>query len=152
RICSAPKASRSRERTPGTAASRIESRIDATSAPARRRPSSSPWCSMVMAGAGALLERLEAQALGTCVVAEAALLVVLVLAVVALEELHVRVALEGEDVGGDAVQEPAVVGDHEGVAREFEQRVFQRAQGLDVQVVGGFVEQQHVAALQQGLG
>src|SRR3546814_6178788 len=42
--------------------------------------------------------------------------------------------------------------DHERVARELEQRVFQRAQGLDVEVVGRFVEQQHVAALQQGLG
>src|SRR3546814_7508650 len=63
-----------------------------------------------------------------------------------------RVALEGEDVGGDAVQEPAVVRDHEGVARELEQRVFERAQGLDVEVVGRFVEQQHVAALQQRLG
>src|SRR5690606_30462089 len=76
-----------------------------------------------------LLERLEAQALGTRVVAKAALLVFLVLAVVALEELHVRVALEGQDVGGDAVQEPAVMADHEGVARELQQRVFKRAQG-----------------------
>src|SRR3546814_10864942 len=52
----------------------------------------------------------------------------------------------------DAVQEPAVMRDHERVARELEQRVFQRAQGRDVEVVGRFVEQQHVAALQQGLG
>src|SRR5690606_635305 len=49
-------------------------------------------------------------------------------------------------------QEPAVMADDEGVARELQQRVFQRAQGLDVEVVGRFVEQQHVAALQQGLG
>src|SRR3546814_2717245 len=52
----------------------------------------------------------------------------------------------------DAVQEPAVMRDHERVARELKQRVFQRAQGLDVEVVGRFVEQQHVAALQQRLG
>src|SRR4249919_1187452 len=84
--------------------------------------------------------------------AEAALLVFLVLAVVAREEFHVRVALEGEDVGGDAVEEPAVMGNHHHAAGELEQRVFQRAQGFDVEVVGGFVEQQHVAALQQGLG
>ena len=32
------------------------------------------------------------------------------------------------------------------------ERVFERAQRFDVQVVRGFVEQQHVAALQQGLG
>src|SRR3546814_20013974 len=52
----------------------------------------------------------------------------------------------------DAVKEPAVMRDHERVARELKQRVFQRAQGLDVEVVGRFVEQQHVAALQQRLG
>src|SRR5690606_35727889 len=89
---------------------------------------------------------------GAGVVAEAALLVLFVLAVVALEELHVRVALERQDVGGNAVEEPAIVRDHEGVARELQQRVFQCAQGLDVEVVGRFVEQQDVAALQQGLG
>src|SRR5690606_24319933 len=78
-----------------------------------------------------LLQCLEAEAVGAGVVAEAALLVFLVFAVIALEELHVRVALEGEDVRGDAVQEPAIVGNHEGVARELQQRVFQRTQGLD---------------------
>ena len=83
--------------------------------------------------------------------AEAALLVFLVLAVVALVELHVRVAFEGDDVRGDAVQEPAVMRDDQGAARELQQRVFERAQGFDVEVVGRFVEQQHVAALQQGL-
>src|SRR5688572_25078752 len=100
-----------------------------------------------------LLQRLVAQAVRRRALgAEAALLVFLVLAVVAREELHVRVALEGEDVGGDAVEEPAVMGDHHDAARELEQRVLERAQRLDVQVVGGLVEQQHVAALQQGLG
>ena len=63
-----------------------------------------------------------------------------------------RVAFERQDVGRDAIQEPAVMRDDEGVARELQQRIFQRTQGFDVQVVGRFVEQQHVATLQQGLG
>src|SRR5690606_2328419 len=42
-----------------------------------------------------LLQRLEAQPLRAGVVAHAALLVFLVFAVVALEELHVRIPLEG---------------------------------------------------------
>ena len=46
----------------------------------------------------------------------------------------------------DAVKEPAVVRDHEHIAREFEDRILQRAQRLDVEVVRWFVEQQHVAA------
>src|SRR5690554_5177140 len=99
-----------------------------------------------------LLQRLEPKPLRTGVVAHAALLVFLVFAIVALEELHVRITLERQDVGRDAVQEPAVMADHEGVARELQQRVFKRPQGLDVEVIGRFVEQQHVAALQQGLG
>src|SRR5659263_783667 len=36
-------------------------------------------------------------------------------------------ALPGEDVGGDAVEEPAVVGDDHGTAGELEQRVLQGA-------------------------
>src|SRR5690606_9755490 len=146
----APSASSSRVRTPGTAASRILARIEATSAPARCRPSSSDACSMVIVdsqgvragslaalgmtirpAAGWSLQRLEPQALGTGVVAHAAALVLFVLAVIALEELDVAVALEGQDMGRDAVEEPAVVRDHEGVAGELQQRVFQRAQGLD---------------------
>ena len=53
---------------------------------------------------------------------------------------------------GDAVEEPAVVRDHDGTAGEAEQRVFERAQGVDVEIVGGLVEQQHVAAAAQQLG
>ena len=41
--------------------------------------------------------------------------------------------------------------DHD-AAGELQHRVFQRAQGFHVQVVGRFVQQQHVAALHQRLG
>src|SRR5699024_5945215 len=60
------------------------------------------------------------------------------------------VALPREDVGAGAVQEPAVVRDHHGAAREALQRVLQRAEGLHVQVVGRLVEQDQVAALFEG--
>jgi len=43
----------------------------------------------------------------------------------------------------------AVVRDHEHGSRELEQRILQRAQRLDVEVVRRFVEQEHVAALEQ---
>ena len=82
--------------------------------------------------------------------AEASLLVHLVVLEVAFEPLDVAVAFEGQDVGGDAVEEPAVVRDDDRAAGEVEQRLFERAQGVDVEVVGRFVEQQQVAApLQQ---
>ncbi|KMS64631.1 hypothetical protein BVRB_018280, partial [Beta vulgaris subsp. vulgaris] len=84
--------------------------------------------------------------------AQALLLVGFVLVEVAVEEEPLRVAFAGEDVGADAVQEPAVMADDHGRAGELQQRFFQRAQRFDVQVVGRFVQHQHVAALGQRLG
>ena len=62
----------------------------------------------------------------TAVVAQAALLVFLVGLEVAFEPFDVAVALEGQDVGGQAVEEEAVVADDHGAAGEILQRLFQR--------------------------
>src|SRR3569623_1574213 len=78
--------------------------------------------------------------------AEAAVADGLVIGVVAFEPYYAAVALEGEDVSGDAVEEPAVVRDHHGAAGEVQLRFFQRPQRFDVEIVGRFVKQQHVAA------
>ena len=75
-----------------------------------------------------------------------------VLLVVPLVPHHLAVALEGEDVGGDAVEKPAVVADDHRAAGKAQQRLFQRAQRIDVQIVGRLVEQQEVAAALQQLG
>ena len=60
-----------------------------------------------------------------------------------------RVAFKGEDVRTNPVKEETVVRDDHGTAREIDQRVFERAQGFNVQIVGRFIEQQHVAAFFQ---
>src|SRR4026208_445973 len=70
-------------------------------------------------------------------VAEAALLAPLVGGEIALEPLHVAVALEGQDVGGHAVEEEAVVADDHGAAGEVLQRRLPRRPGLGGEVVGG---------------
>ena len=70
----------------------------------------------------------------------------LVVADVALEPADLAVALEGEDVGRDPVQEPAVVADDDDAARERLEAGLQRAQRVDVEVVGRLVEEQDVAA------
>src|SRR3712207_5743115 len=57
------------------------------------------------------------------------------------------VAFEGEDVGGEAVEEEAVVADDDGAAGEILERLLERAEGLDVEVVGRLVEEEDVAAL-----
>src|SRR5262249_6502894 len=72
--------------------------------------------------------------------------------VVALAPHGLAVALEGQDVGGDAVEEPAVVADDDGTAAEVQQRLLQGPQGVHVEVVGGLVEQQQVAAAAEQLG
>src|SRR5207249_1201105 len=59
----------------------------------------------------------------------------LVVLVVALEPDRAALALEGEDVGGDAVEEPAVVADDHGAAAEVDERVLHGAQRVDVEVV-----------------
>src|SRR3954464_13751938 len=79
--------------------------------------------------------------------AESALPIGLVVLVVPLEPDHLAVSLEGEHVRGDAVEEPAVVADHDRAAGEVEQRFLERTQRVDVEVVGRLVEQQQVAAL-----
>src|SRR5262245_17255032 len=86
----------------------------------------------------------------SCLRTKALHLVLLVRVEVALEPEPLGVALGGQDVGRDAVEEPAVVrGDH-GAAGKVEERVLQRGERLDVQVVGRLVEQQQVAALLEG--
>src|SRR5690625_1510184 len=76
----------------------------------------------------------------------------LVLLVVPLVPDHLAVALEGEDVGGDAVEEPAVVGDDDGAPGEVEERLLERAQGVDVEVVRRLVEEDEVSAGLEELG
>lgn len=84
------------------------------------------------------------------VCAQRAFLVLFVLGKVTFEELNFTFILVIQNVGGDTVEEPTVVRDNHRAARELQQGVFQCAQGFDIQVVGWFVEQQHVAAnLQQ---
>src|SRR4029077_13657069 len=76
----------------------------------------------------------------------------LVVRVVALEPDHLAIALEGQHVRGDAVEEPAIVADDDAATREREQRVLERAQRVDVEVVRRLVEHEDVAAGAQELG
>src|SRR3954471_3151787 len=79
-------------------------------------------------------------------------LVLFIVLEIALEPFDMAVALERQDMRGDAVEEPAVVADDDGAAGKFLQRLFQRAQRIDVKVVGRLVEQQYVGAGFEHLG
>src|SRR5215204_7020586 len=80
------------------------------------------------------------------VFAEARTLVLLILGEVPLEPEDFTVALEGEDVRGDAVEEPAVVADDDGAAGEVFERLLERAHGVHVEVVRRLVEEEDVGA------
>jgi hypothetical protein len=85
------------------------------------------------------------------VLAFAFLVVFLVFLKVAFEPDHFGIAFEGEDVGRDAVEEPAVMRNHHRATRERQQRIFEGAQCFDIEIVGRLVEQQHVASGLQNL-
>src|SRR5262245_65759394 len=78
--------------------------------------------------------------------AETLLPISLVVLVVAFEPHDPALALEGEHVGRDAIEEPAVVADDDRAAREGQEGVLECAQRVDVEVVGRLVEQQEIAA------
>mmetsp|Transcript_5928 Transcript_5928/g.23407 ORF Transcript_5928/g.23407 Transcript_5928/m.23407 type:complete len:120 (+) Transcript_5928:17-376(+) len=73
----------------------------------------------------------------------------LVLVVRAFEKDDVGVALVGQDVGGDLVQEPAIVRDADCGAVPALDGVLEASKGGDVQVVGGLVEEEAVAAARE---
>src|SRR5262245_65706556 len=86
-----------------------------------------------------------------CLSTQASPSVLLVCLEVALEPGDLRITLEGQHVRRDAVQEPAVVRDDHRAAREREQRLLERAQGVDVEVVRRLVEEEQIAAPAQQL-
>jgi hypothetical protein len=59
---------------------------------------------------------------------------------------RLAVPLERQDVGRNAIQKPAIVADDHGATTKVQETVLQRSQGIDVQVVGWFVEQEKVPA------
>jgi hypothetical protein len=60
-------------------------------------------------------------------------------------------AIEFDDARGHPVQEAAVVGDEHHAAAILQQQVFQPLDGIEVQVVGRLVQQQHVGPAHQRL-
>src|SRR5262249_39861440 len=79
-------------------------------------------------------------------------LVFLIILEVSFEPFDMAVAFEGQDVGGDTVEEPAIVADDHGAAGEVFQRLLERTQRVNIKIVGRLVEQQHVGAGLEYLG
>ena len=80
---------------------------------------------------------------------EAFSLVHFVFRIVAIEEEHVAIAFKCKDMGANTVEEPAVVANHHSTACKRFQTFLKRTERVHVDVVGRFVEQQHVTLLLQ---
>ena len=78
--------------------------------------------------------------------AQALMVIGLVHLVVPFAPVDAAVPLEREDMRGDAIEEPAVVADDHGTAAKVLEPFFERSQGLDVEIVRRFVEQQEIAS------
>ena len=74
-----------------------------------------------------------------------------VLVIVAREQTQFAV-VQVSHVGADTVQEVPIVRDDDHQAVALGQNVFQPADGVDIQVVGWFVEQQYFRIRKQCLG
>ena len=80
-------------------------------------------------------------------VAQTLLLVLLVLGISTLEEINLGITLECEDMCGDTVQEPAVVGNHHGTAGKILETLLQGTYSVDIHVIGRLVEQKDIALI-----
>ena len=61
-------------------------------------------------------------------------------------------AIQFDDVRGHAVQEGAVVGDGDDTALERQKQIFKPRDRVQIQVVGGLVEEQHIGPGDKRLG
>jgi hypothetical protein len=77
-------------------------------------------------------------------ISEALLFVLFIFRKISVKEIDLRVAFEGENVCGNAVEEPPVVRNDDGTSGKVLKGFFQCAQRVHIDVVGGFVKQQHV--------
>ena len=59
---------------------------------------------------------------------------------------HRTIVFIGENVGGNSIQKPAIVGDNHGVAGEGEKGLFQSSQGFNIQVIGRLIQLQYIGA------
>src|SRR6266571_5627404 len=84
--------------------------------------------------------------------AEALLPVGFVIAEVAFEPPRFGVPFERQHVRRDAIEEPPVVTDHHDASREGKQAFFEGPERVDVEIIGGLVEQEDVAAAAEHLG
>ena len=71
----------------------------------------------------------------------------LVVRVIALVEHHTAVILVSQNVRCDPIQKPPIVGDDQRGTRKGQQRLLERTEGLDIQIISWLIEKQHIGTL-----
>ena len=71
---------------------------------------------------------------------------------ISFKPTHLAIAFKDQQMGTDPIQKEAIMADHHGAAREIDNRFFQGSHGIDIKVIGRFIEQNEVAAPFQQLG
>src|SRR3990172_3020773 len=84
-----------------------------------------------------------------CGSSEAGLSVCLIFRVVSLEPDHLALSFKRKHMSSDAVEEPAVVADDYGTPCKILQRLFQGTHGVDVQIIGRFIQPKDIGLLLQ---
>ncbi len=72
--------------------------------------------------------------------------IILVFAEIAFNKRHMAIILKSHDMRGHPVQKPAVMAYDQGAAGKIVQRVLQGAHGVDIQIIGGLVQQKHICS------
>ena len=75
-----------------------------------------------------------------------------ILAVTAFKPSRAPLAFKSENMRGDAVEEPAVVGDYHYASAELLKALFERSESGDVEVVRRFIQQQQIPSAREQLG
>ena len=65
----------------------------------------------------------------------------------AAAELDLAVALEAKNMRRDAIEKIAIMGNHDGAARELRERLLQHAQSHQVEVIGRLIEDDEIRGL-----
>ena len=83
---------------------------------------------------------------------QAPVTVALIISIIALEPHSLAVSFKSQNMSGNTVEEPAIMGNHQHAAGEIHQGFFQCPQCLDIKVIGRFIEQQYIRAAAQQFG
>src|SRR5210317_1009267 len=86
------------------------------------------------------------------ILAESSFAIFFVFRVIAFVPDHLGIAFESEDMGRNAIEKPAIMADHHGAAAKVFESFLEGTQGVDIEIVGRFVEQQNIRLLAHDFG